>query len=74
MVYSHFKFRDLGALTWQYGDQDDNLTREAFRSVLIVGPDESIYALPNDVSVDALNSGFVSPLNKKFPVKELVRH
>ena len=56
------------------GDQDDNLTREASRSVLIVGPDESIYVLPNDVSVDALNSGFVSPFNKTFTVKELVRH
>ena len=74
MVKSPFKFRDLGALTWKYGDQDDNLAREAFRSVLIVGPDESIYALPDDISVDTLNSGFVSSLNKTYPVKELVSH
>ncbi|GAV02926.1 hypothetical protein RvY_13429 [Ramazzottius varieornatus] len=71
VTYSHFKFRDLGVLSWEYDDQDDIVAREAFRSVLIVGPDQSIYALPDGTSMSDLNTGYVSALNRTYPVKEL---
>ncbi|OQV20994.1 hypothetical protein BV898_05069 [Hypsibius exemplaris] len=36
-----------GRFTWKAGDSDDNMAREAFRSVLLLGPDRSIYDAPS---------------------------
>ena len=43
----------FGNFTWQYGDADDELAREAFRSLLLIGSDDSIQAVPSkDIMVE----------------------
>ncbi|OWA50056.1 putative Atrial natriuretic peptide receptor 3 [Hypsibius exemplaris] len=42
----------FGRFTWQYGDEDDQRAKEAFRSVLLLGPDVSIYDAPSVDLVD----------------------
>ncbi|GAU91792.1 hypothetical protein RvY_03982 [Ramazzottius varieornatus] len=70
IVVSVFKSKALGDLTWKYGDEYDEIAREAFRSVMIVGPDASIYALSNWTTTKALSTGYVSALDRAYPAAD----
>ena len=72
VIYRVFKSKAFGDITWKYGDDKDDIAKEAFRSVLIVGPDASIDALPTWSALESMNTGFVSTLNRKYPVPDPV--
>jgi hypothetical protein len=37
----------FGSFTWKYGDPNDDKAKQAYRSVLLLGPDNSIYDAPS---------------------------
>ena len=62
-----FKVSDVtGAI--RQGDAYDEIAREAYRSVLLVSTEESIYDLPMDLNVTQLHIGYVPFLNRTFYV------
>ncbi|OQV24194.1 hypothetical protein BV898_02141 [Hypsibius exemplaris] len=42
-----FQHPQFGSFSWRYEDKDDDLVKEAYRSVLLLGPDESMYDIPS---------------------------
>ena len=62
------KTKALGDLIWNYGDENDTIAREAFRSAFILGSDDAVYALSNRTSIKAINTGYVSAYNKSYPL------
>ncbi|GAV06387.1 hypothetical protein RvY_16394-2 [Ramazzottius varieornatus] len=66
--FTVYKTKSLGdPAIWQYGDENDTLAREAYRSAMIVSPDVSVYALPCWTSIKNLSTGYVTALNLSFP-------
>ena len=53
------------------GDAYDEIASEAYRSVLVVSVDESIYDLPMDLNVTDLHIGYVPFINKTFYVDKV---
>ncbi|GAV06392.1 hypothetical protein RvY_16398-1 [Ramazzottius varieornatus] len=70
IIVSVSKAKALGYITWNYGDSNDTIAREAFRSVLLLEPDVSVYAISNRTSNKAINTGYVSPYKKYYPISE----
>ena len=68
-----YKSKDFGDFSWYCNDTQDSIAREAFRSVLVIAPDPSVYTLPSSLNIRDLNFGYVSALNQTYPIKDLVR-